>query len=412
MRILKKTVALLMTVAMSVTFTACADKANNVKNLDIEKNVTINVWYNDEAYLPYIEYVSQKLHEANELLTVNPVLTDEQGYMDNVYKTAINKTDDVQSPDVYFINSDDLQKAYLMGITAENDTYASTYTTSLYGETSINACTYNGKLYGYPISFNTSVMVYNKKYVSQPDTFTSITDYSNSYKVDESNKDVQFITTWDTSDMFLNYGFSAPYINIGGTYADNKDIVEVNITRLKEAMKEFYNLKGAYALDNITDENYCIDKFKNGNIIYTIIESDRLNELDNSDVDYGVCKIPDFNNNVQTSSLSQTTMAVVNPYTDSAESAKAVAQALSYDYATDMYNYCNKPSARNDTKFSKNEESYKNLYSVYADSVEKAKFVGADEIYLRYELMIKKIWAGTPVDDAVNEFENMIAKVR
>ena len=47
MRILKKTAALLMTVVMSVTFTACADKADNAKNLDIEKNVTVNVWYND-----------------------------------------------------------------------------------------------------------------------------------------------------------------------------------------------------------------------------------------------------------------------------------------------------------------------------------------------------------------------------
>lgn len=408
MRILKKATALLMTVVMSVTFTACADKADNAKNLDIEKNVTVNVWYSDESYSTYIEYVAQKLHEANELLTVNPVLTDEQGYMDNVYKSAIDKENAQNSPDVYFINSDDLQKAYLMGITAENDIYASKYTTSLYGEAAINACTYNGKLYGYPISFNTSIMVYNKKYVSQPDTFTQITDYSNSYKVDDNNKDVQFITTWDTSDTFLNYAFSAPYLNIGGACGDDKSIWEINGAKLKEAMTEFYNLKGAYALDNVTDENYCIDKFKNGNIIYTIIQSDRLSELDNSDVDYGVCKIPNLNDNLETSSLSQTTMAVVNPYTASQEASKTVAQALSYDYANDMYNYCNKPSARSDSKLSKHEESYKNLYSVYANSVVKAKFVGADEIYLRYELMIKKIWLGTSVNDAVNEFINMI----
>ena len=172
MRILKKTAALLMTVVMSVTFTACADKADNAKNLDIEKNVTVNVWYNDESYSPYIQYVAEKLHEANALLTINPVLTDEQGYMDNVYKSAIDTENTENAPDVYLINSDDLQKAYLMGITAENDIYASKYTTSLYGEAAINACTYNGKLYGYPISFNTSIMVYNKKYVEQPDTFT------------------------------------------------------------------------------------------------------------------------------------------------------------------------------------------------------------------------------------------------
>ncbi len=412
MRILKKTAALLMTVVMSVTFTACADKADNAKNLDIEKNVTVNVWYNDESYSPYIQYVAEKLHEANALLTINPVLTDEQGYMDNVYKSAIDTENTENAPDVYLINSDDLQKAYLMGITAENDIYASKYTTSLYGEAAVNACTYNGKLYGYPISFNTSIMVYNKKYVEQPDTFTQITDYSNSYKVDDNNKDVQFITTWNTSDTFLNYAFAAPYLNVGGTSADDKNILEVNDAKLKETMTEFYNLKGAYAIDSITDENYCIDKFKNGNIIYTIIQSERLSELDNSDVDYGVCKIPDINNNLQSSSLSQTTMAVVDPYTTSQEAAKAVAQALSYDYAADMYNYCNKPSARNDTKFSNHEESYKNLYSVYANSVVKAKFIGADEIYLRYELMIKKIWSGTLVNDAVNEFENMIKKVQ
>lgn len=408
MKILKRAKAILMTAVMMVTFTACGSKQDNARKLDIEKNVTINIWYDDAAYSPYIEYVAQQLSAANELLTVNPVFTDTDNYLDNVYKAAIGKADEQPSPDVYLINSDDLQKIYLTGIMAENDTYSSKYTTGLYGNAVINACTYDGKLYGYPLSFNTGIMVYNKKYVTQPDTFTNIAEYSNSYKVDDNNKDVQLITAWDSTDMFLNYGFAAPYLNIGGTSSDDKNIADVDDSKLKEAMTGYAQLKNDYALYTTTDENYCIDKFKNGNLIYTIIRSERLSELDDTDIDYGVCNIPDINSNLKSAAISTTDMAVVNPYSDNQEAAKTVAHALSYDYAVDMYKYCKKPSVRNDCEFIKNADNYKALYSVYSDSVVKAQFVGADEIYLRYELMIKKIWLGTPVNDAVTEFENMI----
>ena len=74
MRILKKTAALLMTVVMSVTFTACADKADNAKNLDIEKNVTVNVWYNDESYSPYNMLQKNYMKQMRFLLLIQYLL--------------------------------------------------------------------------------------------------------------------------------------------------------------------------------------------------------------------------------------------------------------------------------------------------------------------------------------------------
>ena len=42
--------------------------------------------------------------------------------------------------------------------------YPEVYNENVYGKAAMTACSYGGKLYGYPVSFNTSFLVYNKKY--------------------------------------------------------------------------------------------------------------------------------------------------------------------------------------------------------------------------------------------------------
>ena len=66
--------------------------------------------------------------------------------------------------------------------------YPEVYNENVYGKAAMTACSYGGKLYGYPVSFNTSFLVYNKKYAEAVDTIDQIRDISDNYQITDENQ--------------------------------------------------------------------------------------------------------------------------------------------------------------------------------------------------------------------------------
>ena len=89
---------------------------------------------------------------------------EENNLLDAVYNGSIAQNN---VADVYLMEASDMQRAYLMGLTAENDAYTQYYSQKHFPVTAVNAACYEGKLYGYPVTFHTAVMVYNKKYAQR-----------------------------------------------------------------------------------------------------------------------------------------------------------------------------------------------------------------------------------------------------
>ena len=108
--------------------------------------------------------------------------------------------------------------------------------------------------------------------------------------------------------------------------------------------------------------------------------------------------------------MSVTTMAVVNPYTKNVDASKAVARAISYDYADYMESTAKKSCARADIKVKRNVENYKAMHDIYSDSVVKAKYIGVGEVYMRYEIMLHQVYDGGNVDTAYSTFATTIEK--
>ena len=73
MKILKRVTAVLLTAVVAVSFTACGGRSEHAKKLNIDTAVSINIWYQDDAYTSYLDYIAQQFHKANEFITVNPV---------------------------------------------------------------------------------------------------------------------------------------------------------------------------------------------------------------------------------------------------------------------------------------------------------------------------------------------------
>ena len=89
-----------------------------------------------------------------------------------------------------------------------------------------------------------------------------------------------------------------------------------------------------------------------GKTVYAIVRADDLNKVEAAasvgltTVDYGVTRVPDLTESLQTKPLAVTSAIVVNGYTPYPEEAADFAKYLTYDYAVNLYSMVNRMSAR------------------------------------------------------------------
>lgn len=419
MKIIKRLISVTMVCVMLISVTACGvtDRDEEARKLDIETPVTINVWYDNKDYERYLNTVASGLKAANNLITVNPVYIEAQDIIDTLYTETVRNNN---APDVYLMSSENSDKAYLLGLMLENDSYGDIYNENIYGKAAIKSASYKGKLYGYPVSFDMPVMVYNKKYASSVDSYYEIKQISDNYQVTEENQNIKKVFDFDASDMLINYPYVGRYMNIGGDVSENADIFTIDELNFKRALKEYASLKNTFGIDrNESTHESCLDEFIQNKLLYTIVNTSDLKKIDDSGVSYGIIPVPYLSEGLESVPMSITTLAVVNPYTSDISVAKTVARAISYDYAADMQALSGHVSARADLikKGRKADNTdYNMLHDIYSDSIVKAKYVGVQNIYTRYEILIHQIWDGKSVDDAYNEFhkgvESFLTSIR
>ena len=242
MKIIKRLISVTMVCVMLISVTACGgtDRDEEARKLDIETPVTINVWYDNKDYERYLNTVASGLKAANNLVTVNPVYIEAQDIIDTLYTETVRNNN---APDVYLMSAENSDKAYLLGLMLENDSYGDIYNENIYGKAAIKSASYKGKLYGYPVSFDMPVMVYNKKYASSVDSYYEIKQISDNYQVTEENQNIKKVFDFDASDMLINYPYVGRYMNIGGDVSENADIFTIDELNFKRALKEYASLK-------------------------------------------------------------------------------------------------------------------------------------------------------------------------
>lgn len=403
--ILKRAAALLLVFCMVFPLVACSGSETDktARDLKLEEQRTVRVWYCDERYTDYINFVAERFHAANELVEIEPVLVSSENYLEYIYDESIRKNN---AADVYLMLSDDLEKACMMGLTVENSTYSSYYTQKNYSSAALEAAKYNGKLYGYPISFNVPFMVYNKNAAYAVDTFSQLVDYCSSYQVTQENENIVQLVSWDVSDMLVNFGFSCGSVVIGGDSGDDSSEVSADREKLTSSMAEFVKFRDEFGI--VRSEatlDTCAQMFADGRLAYTITDVEHLRTIDESGISYGVCEIPKMTDDLEISCISENMCAFVNPYSSSIESAKAVANAMSYDYASAVNSTVGLMSSRT-IQIENNEykESHGRVYEIYSGSKPKAQFMGASYYYTRFEIMLHQIWDGQAADTAINTF--------
>ncbi len=121
---------------------------------------TLYLWYTDEALTSYLTGAAVAYNETHDVRIV-PVLESGLEYLENINQASL----ETDTPDLYILSHDLLEKAYLAGLASEVKPVEGVSMEDAYVGTGIKAVTYKDKLLGYPFYFETSALLYNKTYL-------------------------------------------------------------------------------------------------------------------------------------------------------------------------------------------------------------------------------------------------------
>ncbi len=343
----------------------------------------INLWYTNDELTEYLADCAMHFRETNGV-GVNLKLVSSVDYIEAIYQG----TKEGNVADVYILNTESLEKAYLAGIVAENvDT--DICNGDNYPEVALNASTYNGKLIGYPFYYDTTFFLYNKDYVEAPETFSDIIEFSNNYMGEYKN--IETILQWDVHDLFFSYCFVGEYLNFGGVCGDDASIIDINNANVIEALTYFKQINQILYFDS-ADSNYedVLNDFLEGKILYTMGSTANLEQIIGSGVNYGICTIPALNDEMDSRAVSINYTVVVNPYTSNKELASQLAQGISFEHAEEFFSYTKKIPSRRLSSYP--NENWQHIAEQYEHTATLPKLMATTNYWMELEVVLNTIW--------------------
>lgn len=393
-----------MTACLMMSVTACGkeedkdSKTEENKTSQTEEKVeteegdleniggVLNLWYTDNAITPYLEQVAAGFKEENQV-SVNLVPTSSIDYLEMINQSNI---DGVQRADVFLLNSESLEKAYLAGLALELKEGA--YEEGIYPELAVNSTVYQGKTIAYPFYFETEFLLYNKNFVeTAPASFQEIIEFAQSYE--GTYEGVESILKWDVLDLFYSYGFIGEYFNLGGAYGDDSSIIDLDNENVIDSLTFFKQLNQSLYFDvSEVEYNAMLSEFLEGKILYTIAGTQSLATLAASEFNYGIAPLPDLNDTLKSKGLASNYVAVVNPYGTSTDIAQKLAKDLTDDNTDSFYEMTGKlPCKVQDNSIYPNPE-FAHIIEAYQKSVQLPKLMNASNFWVETEVMLNNIW--------------------
>lgn len=375
------------------------DNSNFVTDeIPINKNADFNVWYTDSSIKEYIEESSKSF---SFVLNINYIQVPALDYLENINKLNLTGKN---MPDIYIIESDMLEKAYLAGLTSEND--SDKFNEDNYHKVALSAATYHDKLVAYPLCFDTGFLVYNKDYVKDPpESFDDILEFAQSF--DAASQGVENILKWDVKNIIYNYGFIGNHVELGGENGDDSSALIFDREGLVDSLNYYHNLHQYFSIDiNTIDYDTVVDEFVNGKTVFSILGIDAIEKLNNSGINYGIARFPHISGGNKSKSLSATKLAVVNPYAKNTDKAKKFAEYLTYGNAKNIYKSTKYMPSRKLDKY----EGYgpKEVMEIYKDTSNLPNLMSAGDYWLQLQNMLNRVWDGGDINTELDNLYNRI----
>jgi len=355
-----------------------------------KKPKQLTVWYTDAGIATYLQAAAEA-YQKETGIAVTPVSMSTIDYLEAVNQTNINENQ--ENVDVYILNSEFLEEAYLAGLTTETEEYKGI---SSYPQAALSACMYQGESLGYPFYYETSFFLYNKNFIeTAPSTFQEILDFSEQYGTDGTTYEgIETILKWDVQNLYYNYGFAGAYLNLGGTYGDNKEIIEIANESVIKALSFYKKLNQSLYFD-ASESAYdtVLQEFLDGKILYTIAGTQSLSLLEEAYKAgnlYGIAALPDMNDTLKTKVIATNYLAQVNPYSNNEKAAKELAWFLTDTYIENFYTLTGKMSCKPMGNYDNPE--FVQIETSYADSVQLPKLMKTSNYWMELELAFRAIW--------------------
>lgn len=431
-------IAILVLAAVAITVAVRIGK-KQPNQTDNAKKETIRLWYTDDTLTNYLS--SKVLDFYNQTdIRVEIKLVSGLEYLEAINNASLD--DEAETPDVYIIGNDSLEKAYLSGLAVELDESVPIYQPSAYNQAARNAVTYDNKYVGCPFYFETSALLYNKTYLEQiaeeangggadaeggsetqelpqeaisadaliPTSIADILNFADLYSAPEN---VEYFFRWDVSDIFYNYFFIGNYISVGGDAGDDKSDINIYNTESISTLKVYQELNQFFSIDT-KETNYdtILQEFLEGKTIYTIATSDCIKKLDDAAkngeflYEYGIAQLPDINIELSTRGMSVTNALVINGYSTHKASSALLIQFLANESVEDLYEMTGKISAM--TKQEYEDPHVEGFVQNYADSVPIPKMLETSNFWVGLEICFAKVWSGEDANTQIRTLSEQI----
>lgn len=164
----RKIISVLLVILMAVLTVIGGNKGIQMPEEDeitawYTRSDTIYFWYSDPEMTDYIDKAAVDFGEANNV-HVFPMLITVDNYIETLNQASVHND---QMPDAYIIDNESLEMVYQTGLATAIDDASGVCTTENFPQSALDAVTYDGKLVGYPLSYDTCVLLYNKDYLQQ-----------------------------------------------------------------------------------------------------------------------------------------------------------------------------------------------------------------------------------------------------
>lgn len=410
-----------------------------------DRKETIYFWYADETMTDFFNSAAVSFGSERDVRVI-PVLVDDSEYLEAVNQASLHSS---RVPDVYLLSHESLEKAYLAGLASTIADEEGICTTAHFPQTALSAVTYHDKLVAYPLSFETSALVYNKTYLQQwvdqqiqkdvdsseeevqeeeaqedveatdgmlsvesaiPQTVDDILTIGDTFDVPEG---VEGIMKWDVSDIFYNYWVVGNYMIVGGDPGDDESNININNEEANQCLEVYKALNQFFYIesDTVTFDSVVQD-FIDGKIVFTIATTDVIHKLETAQseglltYEYGVAGMPDISSTLASRSLSVTTAVCVNGYSEHQKLSNEFAAFLVNDYSSHMYERTGRISAKlaDDSE----DEAVRTFKEEYADSVSLPKMMTTSNFWIELEVLFSKVWNGGDIPALVQELSDRI----
>ncbi len=353
--------------------------AKEIRSAKESETTGIICWYTGDENRAFFETCADDFREETGIA----VTLEEQpslNYFSEIYEAVKN---DTKAPDVYLLEADELERAYLCQILKKN-TSNEEYTAGI-AENAVEAASRRGVLYGYPLYFWTVVFAYRTDYFeTAPKSVQEMIDYSVEH---EPGEGVEKLLEWDLSDGFCNFPFFGAALNFekedGGTvkWSYEKDTYE--------ACQTFFgNLTAAIELDETAiGRKSVVNDFKNGKTVAVFLDSDDILQADGDNVE--ITGLPDLNEQLSMLPAAKTMLLCVNGMSENEAAAAEFAEYATAQESQKLPELTEHVPVRQEALAT---EEQKTAYFQYEKAAAEPDALNATDFWVKFQNEVLEIW--------------------